>query len=164
MDYLHVDGQPYYLECNPRTVEPGNAAASGVNLPELQLRLSVHIDAPAHPVIGRRGIRTHGLMAILLGVADATHRRRAVLAELARAVARMGTYRDSAEQLTPVLRDPPSAIPLLVVLARLLALPASASAISAETVGRYAVRLQSIRRLTPHRPGTQGIGADHDGA
>ena len=156
MDYLHVDEQPYYLECNPRTVEPGNAAASGVNLPELQLQLSVHTDEHEHPVIGRTGIRTHGLMAILLGVADATHRRRAVLAELARAVARVGKYRDSTEQLTPVLRDPPSAIPLFVVLARLLALPASASAISAQTVDRYAVPPESISRLAPHRPGDSG--------
>jgi hypothetical protein len=156
MDYLHVDGQPCYLECNPRTVEPGNAAASGVNLPELQLQLSVGTHEPAPPVVGRTGIRTHGLMAVLLGVADATHRRRAVLAELARAAARVGTYRGSAEQLTPVLRDPPSAIPRLVVLARLLALPASASAISSQAVERYAVRPESISRLTSHRPGAQG--------
>ena len=91
MDYLHVDGQPYYLECNPPTVEPGKRGRErGENLPELQLQLSVHTDEHEHPVIGRFGIRTHGLMAILLGVADATHHRGAVLAELARAVARGG--------------------------------------------------------------------------
>ena len=29
MDYFHQDGEPVFIECNPRTVEPGNAAASG---------------------------------------------------------------------------------------------------------------------------------------
>jgi hypothetical protein len=31
LDYLHVRGNPSYIECNPRTVEPGNAAASGLS-------------------------------------------------------------------------------------------------------------------------------------
>ena len=33
LDYFHVHGQPQFIECNPRTVEPGNAARAGVNLP-----------------------------------------------------------------------------------------------------------------------------------
>ena len=56
--------------------------------------------------------------------------------------------------------------PRAEVLARLLALPASASAISAQTVERYAVRPQAISglTLTLDQPGIQGIGADCDGA
>ena len=26
MDYFHQDGEPAFIECNPRTVEPGNPA------------------------------------------------------------------------------------------------------------------------------------------
>ena len=37
LDYLHVGGRPSFIECNPRTVEPANAAASGVNLADLQV-------------------------------------------------------------------------------------------------------------------------------
>ena len=40
LDYLHEQGAPQYIECNPRTVEPANAAASGVNIPDLQVRLT----------------------------------------------------------------------------------------------------------------------------
>ena len=33
LDYLHENGTPQYIECNPRTVEPGNAPApSGVKI------------------------------------------------------------------------------------------------------------------------------------
>src|SRR5262249_1580603 len=35
LDYFHQDGQPQFIECNPRIVEPGNAAAAGVALPRL---------------------------------------------------------------------------------------------------------------------------------
>jgi hypothetical protein len=37
---VHEDGEPVFIECNPRTVEPGNAAASGVNLPLLSIALA----------------------------------------------------------------------------------------------------------------------------
>ena len=45
LDYLHEDGRPTFIECNPRTVEPGNAAASGVNIPDLQVRLTLRARA-----------------------------------------------------------------------------------------------------------------------
>jgi hypothetical protein len=37
LDYLHVDGQPQFIECNPRTIEPGNAALAGVDFPRLTI-------------------------------------------------------------------------------------------------------------------------------
>src|SRR5262249_56827394 len=37
MDYFHQDGEPVFIECNPRTVEPGNAAANGGNPPLFRL-------------------------------------------------------------------------------------------------------------------------------
>ena len=40
LDYLFDGTSPTYIECNPRTVEPGNAVASGVDIPELQVHLS----------------------------------------------------------------------------------------------------------------------------
>ena len=57
LDYMHSDGVPQYIECNPRTVEPGNAARSGVNLPDLQVRLTMgesfglpaRVGAPGRP-------------------------------------------------------------------------------------------------------------------
>jgi len=97
--------------------------ASGVPLPELQLRLSAGESFAGPPVIGRPGVRTHSLMAICLAAADRTGQRRAVLAELGAAILRRRTYRGSREVLTPVLADPVSALALGFVVARLLARP-----------------------------------------
>ena len=41
LDYLAEGAARAYIECNPRTVEPGNAAAAGVDLPGLQIALSL---------------------------------------------------------------------------------------------------------------------------
>jgi hypothetical protein len=140
LDYLHRDGSPLFIECNPRTVEPGNAAASGLNIPDLQVRLSLGESPPqAPPRRGRAAVRTHGSIALLLGLAERGASRRRILAELRDALLRRGLYRDSAEQLTPVLRDPPSALAVAVVSARLLFAPASAVRIAGAAVGRYAI-------------------------
>src|SRR6516225_1834048 len=136
MDYFHQDGEPVFIECNPRTVEPGNAAASGVNLPLLSIALATGRPLPDKAVTGRPGIRTHSTLALLLGWADQTNSRRAVLRRLAAAAAQKGVFAHSAEVLTPVIRDPPSLIPLLRVATALLARPAGAAQISGRTIAR----------------------------
>ena len=52
-----------------------------------------------------------------------------MLRTLAAAAAQHGVFAHSAEVLTPVIRDPPSLIPLLRVATALLARPASAAQI-----------------------------------
>src|SRR5208283_2596932 len=121
LDYFFDGERPSYIECNPRTVEPGNAVASGVDIPELQVRLSAGLaTSPSPPA--RPGVRTHGLIAVLFGLAGRGGRRE-IVAKTARALLARGEFKDSAEQLTPIGRDPWSAIPALVVLSRLLASP-----------------------------------------
>lgn len=56
-------------------------------------------------------------------------------------------FANSAEVLTPVIRDPPSLVPLLRVATGLLARPAQASRISGRTVAAYSVTGQTIARL-----------------
>ena len=139
LDYLHVDGAPQYIECNPRTVEPGNATASGVNLPDLQVRLSLGESLPGPPRIGRAGVRTHGTIALLLGAAAGGASRTALLRALRDALMHRDLYAGSSEQLTPVLRDPPSLAPAAVVAARLLSSPRRAGAIAARAVASYSI-------------------------
>jgi hypothetical protein len=148
LDYLHQKGEPSYIECNPRMVEPGNSAASGVNLPDLQVRLAIgeHFTSPPQP--GRAGVRTHGTIALLLGSAAYDGTRRAVIAQLARAIARRGCYHASAEQLTPVLRDPPSAVAFAFVALQALASPRQATEMASETVARYSLTEDTIDTLT----------------
>ena len=145
LDYLHEDGAPQYIECNPRTVEPGNAAASGVNLPDLQVRLT--LGEKLEPRVGRAGVRTHGTLALVLGAAANGGGRRAVLGELGRALARRGTYAASAEQLTPVRADPPSLAPLAFVAGRVVLAPGAAADVAAAAVRRYAIEPEAVAAL-----------------
>jgi hypothetical protein len=148
LDYLHQQGEPTYIECNPRTVEPGNAAASGVNLPELQVRVTLGERFRSPPPAGSAGIRTHGTIALILGAAEYGGNRRAVIEELTRALAHRGCYHASAEQLTPVLRDPPSAAALAFVIVQALASPRHARESAARAVTRYSLAADTIDRLT----------------
>jgi hypothetical protein len=146
LDYLFDGTSPSYIECNPRTVEPGNAVASGVDIPELQVRLSA--GRPVLPIpAGRSGVRTHGVIAVLLGTA-LQHRRRTLLRQMIRAALGRGEFRGSTEQLTPALRDPLSGLPALIVCARLLLSPEAANSMAARVVASYSVGLDAIAKLS----------------
>ena len=147
LDYLHSDGAPQYIECNARTVEPGNAAASGVNFPELQLHLALGAKPPGSPQAGRAGVRTHGTIALLLARADQGDPRRSLLGELRDAIAHRGLHADSGEQLTPLLRDPPSVIPAAYLLTRLLISPRRATAIAGRAVASYSVGPDAVAKV-----------------
>lgn len=147
LDYLHEDGSPQYIECNPRTVEPGNAAASGVNIPELQVRLTLGQELPGSACVGRPGVRTHGTIALLLGSASRGGSRRSLLGNIRDAVVRRGLYADSIEQLTPVLRDPPSLAPAGFVAARLLVSPGQAAGITETAVVNYSIGPRTLAEV-----------------
>src|SRR5215475_2259990 len=106
LDYVFRGRDHVYIECNPRTVEPANAAASGVNLPELQCALSLG-KHPEGVSVGRPGVRTHGALAILLGTAAYAGTRRAVVAQLLCLALHRGPYKGSRESLTSVIHDLP---------------------------------------------------------
>jgi hypothetical protein len=101
-------------------------------------------ELPAAPAVGRTGVRTHGTIALLLGAAAYQDSRRAVMAELVRAATRRGCYRASGEQLTPVIRDPPSAAALAFVIAQALFSPRQATRQAGRAVGRYSITAEAI--------------------
>jgi hypothetical protein len=139
LDYLHHNGIPQYIEANARTVEPGNPAASGVNLPALTIAISRGDSLPATPVIGRPGVRTHSSLALMLGAAERTGSRAAALHALMAGLGRRGGLRDSREVLTPLPADPLSLVPVLVVASQLLVRPGRAQALATGAVRDYAV-------------------------
>jgi hypothetical protein len=149
LDYLHTDGIPSYIEANPRTVEPGNAAASGVDLPGLTIAISRGDTLPAERVVGRPGVRTHSALALMLGAAETTGSRRDTGAALAVALTRRGRFRGSREVLTPLFRDPLALVPLLVVASRLLVQPRSARAMAAAAVSAYSVPPEAVDAVRP---------------
>lgn len=147
LDYLHTGGHPQLIECNPRTVEPGNAAAAGVDLPGLTVALCRGEPLPDRPLIARPGIRTRSTMALAMGAAEGQGTRRAVAGAVARAVTRRPPLHGSTEVLTPVLRDPPSAIPFLVAAGRVTVRPADVARLAGGAVDAYRVSPDAIRRV-----------------
>jgi hypothetical protein len=146
LDYMFRDGDHVYIECNPRTVEPGNAAASGVNLPELHVALS-HGEEMAGLRVGRPGVRTHSSLAALLGIAAYVGTRKAVLGELLRLIAHRGPYKGSRDCLTPVSHDLPSLVPLAITAACCLFSPGSAIRLANKAVRRYSMTADTIQRV-----------------
>ncbi|PRZ41165.1 hypothetical protein CLV47_11141 [Antricoccus suffuscus] len=141
-DYFHVDGRPQYIECNPRTVEPGNAAASGVDLPMLTIALGSGAPMASTVAIGRAGVRTQSALALMLGAAERTGRRHASVATLLKALTGRG-YPDK-EVLTPLRKDPKSALPLAIAAITVLRGPASVRALAAKVVAAYSVTPSAI--------------------
>jgi hypothetical protein len=91
---------PAFIDINPRLVEPVNAALSGVDLVGTLVEVAKSGTGIRQPS-GTPGVRTHQALVALLGVAAQTGRRRDIVRELLHAVTRSGTYRHSAEELTP---------------------------------------------------------------
>ena len=147
-DYIrdHETRTPYFIDANPRLVEPMNAWFSGVDLPGALLQVSLGESPPAQ-ADGRAGVLTRlGLMG-LSDVALHRQRRRDILREIALLASNSGRYRGSREELVPLLTDPCCAIPLAVVVARLLLTPQAAIRFTDSTVAAYSLTPQAIHRL-----------------
>ena len=141
------DGRRLFIECNPRTTEPGNAAAAGVDLPSLTIALATGGPLPRAPLIARAGVRTRSTMALALGAAETRGTRRAVVGALGRALGGRGPLRGSREVLTPVLRDPPGLVPALVAVGAVLVRPSAVADLAGDAVGAYAITPATIARL-----------------
>ena len=133
--------------CNPRTTEPGNAAAAGVDLPSLTIALATGGPLPRAPLIARAGVRTRSTMALALGAAETRGTRRAVVGALGRALCGRGPLRGSREVLTPVLRDPPGLVPALAAVGAVLVRPGAVADLAGDAVGAYAITPATIARL-----------------
>ena len=77
VDYIRPGGAgaPVYIDCNPRLVEPMNAALAGADLVAVLLAVSLG-QRPATIAEGRAGVRTHLGLQALLGCALAGGTRR----------------------------------------------------------------------------------------
>ncbi len=94
---------------------------------------------PATTAIGRPGVRTQQLGGVMLGAAERTGSRTAALRALAAGLAHRGVLQGRREVLTPVLADPLSAVPILIVASQLLLQPGLARSLAEGAVRDYAV-------------------------
>jgi glutathione synthase/RimK-type ligase-like ATP-grasp enzyme len=147
-DYIRHDatGTPYFIDANPRLVEPMNAWLAGVDLPGALLKVSLG-ETPPVQADGRAGVLTRlGLMG-LLDAARRRQRRRDILAEIGLLASNSGRYRGTREELVPLWTDPWCIVPLAVVVTRLLLMPQAASKFADSTVAAYSLTPQAIHRL-----------------
>lgn len=142
---LGPDG-PFYIDINPRLVEPGNAWRAGVDLVDALLGVSLGRDVrPASP--GRADVRTHQLLLGVLGAAQRAGRRRDVLRELGTALSHRGCYAGSSEELTPISGDPAAAVPVLAAVLATLVRPAWWQLFTGGAVSAYALTPAAWRRI-----------------
>lgn len=148
-------GRPTYIDANPRITEPMNAFFNGVNLAELQVRLSLG-EHPASIPHDTRAALSHNLVQVMLGAAGERHSSLDVLRQTARAALRKGPYRHSREGMTPVVDDPPAVIALIAILGALLVDPATERRLTRGTIARYSLG-DAVPLLARATPGSLGV-------
>jgi predicted ATP-grasp superfamily ATP-dependent carboligase len=139
----------YYIDVNPRLVEPANAHRAGVDLLSTLLDISVG-GHPTRATTGRPGVATHQLLLAVLSAA--TRGRRQILSELWEAVLRRGYYRSSTEELTPLWQDPLSAVPLVQIAASVLAHPDRAIRLTNGAIDKYSLSFANWCRISEAPP------------
>lgn len=112
---------------------------------------------PDRPVIGGPGIRTRSALALAIGAAEQHQSRAAVLGVLRDCALRRGETDQAAEVLTPLVRDPPSAMPLVVVTSLLLTNPRSAAAVANGAVQSYSIGPGTIAVVRIATPGQAAL-------
>jgi predicted ATP-grasp superfamily ATP-dependent carboligase len=124
VDYIYDegDGQPYYIDGNPRLVEPMNARLSGVDLVQAWLDLACN-QPPQTNLTTRPGTRTHMALQVLLGHAQRRNDRLGLCRESWRLLRNASPYDKSVEELTPFKIDPLSCVIVIAVLVQLLVAP-----------------------------------------
>jgi predicted ATP-grasp superfamily ATP-dependent carboligase len=116
------DSGPFYIDCNPRLVEPMAAWLAGVDLVDLLLRISLGETPDVAPAT-REGVVTHQAIQVLLGCAQRGDDRRDLLRICRDIWCRRGDYAGSTEELTPMRMDRLSAVPLVTTAVLLLVSP-----------------------------------------
>jgi len=104
-DAILEGGRAWYIDINPRIVEPVNGLLAGVDLVEelLQVSLGNEIEQDTAPKHSIEGIETHQLILAMLKAAD--EGRIQLLGEVFKAVMGFHEYAGSREELTPLDGD-----------------------------------------------------------
>lgn len=146
LDFIYSDGKPYFIECNPRMVEPGNAAAAGVNFPNLLINLSEK-SCNKNILIGRAGVKTHNTTAVLLGAAQITGKRKDIMHIFLQSLFHKGPFQGSIEVCSIKNEGIFSIVPELVVLLSLLINPSYVKIYVKRAIANYSVKPQAVKKI-----------------
>lgn len=134
---------PYYIDCNPRLVEPMAAYLAGVDLVDQLLRISIGETPEATPTT-QEGVVTHQAMQVLLGSAQRGGDRRDLLRICRDIWRRRGDYAGSTEELTPARIDWLSAVPLVMTALLLLVSPRLSHVLAKRGWGQHLLDIRSV--------------------
>ena len=139
LDAILEEGNPKYIDINPRIVEPMNALYSGVDLVEDLIEVSLgHSLSLSKPKVGSLGVESHQTVLALVGAC--LNGRRAVFVEFFVILLSLEDFAHSKEELTPITGDP---ITLLVLLGLFILLlfhgAEGAKKMSRAAVSKYAL-------------------------
>ena len=145
VDFMSTgQGSHFFIDCNPRLVEPMSAFSAGLDLVDLLLRVSLG-ESPAPLDEGREGVRTRLAIQALLGSAGRGATRRQIFRECVRLLAGREPYAGSVEELTPLRDGSISAIPLATTVLALLADPKLATTLSNKGWGAHLLDARAAR-------------------
>ncbi|MEA2883347.1 MAG: hypothetical protein QOH32_2603 [Bradyrhizobium sp.] len=137
-------GTHFFIDCNPRLVEPMSALRAGLDLVDVLLYVS-RGETPPPLAESREGVRTHLALQALLGCATRGATRREIARECMRILAGRAPYAGSIEELTPLRDDWISAIPLALTALALLTNPGFAATLAKKGWGAHLLDARTIR-------------------
>jgi biotin carboxylase len=136
----------FFIDCNPRLVEPMSACRAGLDLIDVLLCVS-RGETPPPLAESREGVRTHLALQALLGCATRGGSRRQIVRECMRILTGRASYAGSIEELTPLRDDWISAIPLAMTALALLADPKLAITLAKKGWGAHLLDARTIRMI-----------------
>lgn len=145
LDFIYSVNGPVFIECNPRLVEPGNGAAAGVDFPQLMIDIASGKQFD-RVITGRVGIKTHNMIAVILGSAQ-TGKRREVFKNFIKCIFHIGTFKDSIETMTPIKNDYFCIVAISAVLLKLLINPNSVNEFVNDALKNYVVEHQTVKQI-----------------
>jgi hypothetical protein len=138
MDVIMTTDSPLVIDINPRLVEPMNAYLAGVDLiaPMLEMARAGH---PNPIPAGRIGVRSRQSLLAILGTAQHTNSRAAIIQLLYSLLRGSGELGQATEELTPTSGDPIAALPVAAAAVATLVRPSIWRRFHSGAIGPYAL-------------------------
>jgi predicted ATP-grasp superfamily ATP-dependent carboligase len=144
VDYLLKDEVPYFVDSNPRLVEPMSAHFAGLDLIGSLIAVS-RGENPLEAPPSRAGVRTRLSLQVLLGAALETKSRLVVARHIWLMLTGAGPYEGSREEFTPVRLDWMAAAPVIFTALCVLAWPEAARILPERGWGAGLLTPEAIR-------------------
>jgi len=140
IDYFWNEGNqaPAYIDANPRITEPVNALVNGINLADLQVRLSLGEKIKPFADGTPPYSTSHSTLQVILGAARHRYARRDVIFNLLSSLFNKGLFKNSRNGVTPI-SDLPSLIPLAGIILAVIIDPHKGQQLAYKAINNYSL-------------------------